>query len=357
MAKQRLLAGYDMIRARFERAPRRLAYVAGASFEDWRVRFKQKVLELIGPFPEAVPLRTEVVEEETINDFVEAGIQPFIQSKIVYDTEPFGSCVAQLLVPGGIKHGERRPAVLCAHGHGSGKHQMIGFDQSTWQPKNGSPPGAPNYEAAAVHLVKLGYVVIAPDWRAFGERALDPEYTRKGRDPCNVLHMSFGYFGFTLLGLNVWDAMRSIDVLQSMPQVDPGRIGMVGKSYGGTMTTYTTALDDRIKAACISGYLSSLDDAMSRRGLGNYCGAQYLPGLLEWGDIPDVVGLIAPRPLLIEAGNRDDCFVFPDTTKAYERLAEIYKAAGHPDRLDRDVADVEHEFIFKKLPGFFKQYL
>jgi hypothetical protein len=98
---------------------------------------------------------------------------------------------------------------------------------------------------------------------------------------------------------------------------------MVGKSYGGTMTTYTAALDDRIKAACVSGYLSTLDDAMSRRGLGNYCGAQYLPGLLEWGDIPDVVGLIAPRPLLIEAGERDTCFVFPDTTKAYERLAKI----------------------------------
>jgi hypothetical protein len=234
---------------------------------------------------------------------------------------------------------------------------MVGLDPTTWQAKGGSSPGAPNFEAAALHLVKLGHVVIAPDWRAFGERALDPEYRRQGRDGCDVLHMSFGYFGFTLLGLNVWDAMRCIDVLQSLPQVDPERIGMVGKSYGGTMTTYTTALDDRIKVACISGYLSTLDDAMSRRGLGNYCGAQYLPGLLEWGDIPDVVGLIAPRPLLIEAGQRDTCFVFPDTTNAYERVAGIYAAAGHPERLDRDIADVEHEFIFKKLPGFFAKFL
>ncbi len=334
-----------------------MAFTRGTPFEDWKARFKQKVLELIGPFPKAVPLNMEVIEEETIDDFVESGIQPFVQKKVVYDTEPFGSCVAQLLVPSGIKPRERRPAILCAHGHGSGKHQMIGLDQSTWLPKHGSPPGAPNFEAAAVHLVKLGYVVIAPDWRAFGERALDPEYARQGRDPCDVLHMSFGYFGFNLLCLNVFDAMRSIDVLQSLPQVDPGRIGMVGKSYGGTMTTYTTALDDRIKAACISGYLSTLDDAMSRRGLGNYCGAQYLPGLLEWGDIPDVVGLIAPRPLLIEAGRRDDCFVIHDTTRAYERLAGVYAAAGHPERLDRDVADVEHEFIFKKLPGFFAKYL
>jgi hypothetical protein len=357
MAKKRYLAGYDMIRARFDHAPRRLEYVDGTPFDAWKARFKQKILEIIGPFPEAVPLNTEILEEVIIDDFVDAGIKPFIQRKIVYDTEPFGSCVAQLLVPTNIKAGERRPAILCAHGHGSCKQQMIGIDPTTWLAKGGSPEGAPNYEAAALHLVKLGHVVIAPDWRAFGERALDPEYTRQGRDPCNVLHMGFGYFGYTLLGLNVWDAMRSIDVLQSMPQVDPARIGMTGKSYGGTMTTYTTALDDRIKVACISGYLSTLDDAISRRGLGNYCGAQYLPGLLEWGDIPDVFGLIAPRPLLIEAGKRDTCFVFPDTTKAYNRLANIYAAAGHPEHLDRDVADVEHEFIFKKLPGFFAKYL
>nr|MDO8118107.1 alpha/beta hydrolase family protein [Candidatus Sigynarchaeota archaeon] len=164
MAKQRLLAGYDMIRARFAHAPRRLAYVAGTSFDEWKAKFKQKVLELIGPLPETVPLRVEVVEEETIYDFIEAGMPPFIQRKIVYDTEPFGSCIAYLLIPKDIKQGERRPAVLCAHGHGSGKHQMIGLDQSTWQPRNGSPPDAPNFEAAAVHLVKLGYVVIAPDW-------------------------------------------------------------------------------------------------------------------------------------------------------------------------------------------------
>ncbi len=346
-----------MIRERFEHAPMRLAYEKGSPFDTWKARFKQKVLDLIGPFPEAVPLRLEVIEEEVIDDFIDAGITPFTQRKVVYDTEPFGSCVAELLIPCDIKAGERRSAILCAHGHGSGKYQMIGLDPTTWQVKGGSSPGGPNFEAAAVHLVKLGHVVIAPDWRAFGERGLDAEYKRQGRDGCDVLHMGFGYFGFTLLGLNVWDAMRSIDVLQSLPQVDPERIGMVGKSYGGTMTTYTTALDGRIKAACISGYLSTLDDAISRRGLGNYCGAQYLPGLLEWGDIPDVVGLIAPRPLLIEAGKRDDCFVFPDTTRAYERLAGIYTAAGHPERLDRDVADVEHDFIFKKLPGFFAKYL
>ncbi|MBN2151265.1 MAG: acetylxylan esterase [Candidatus Lokiarchaeota archaeon] len=357
MVKTRNITAYDQLRARYDHAPRRLSFAPGSPFGEWKLRFKEKVRELIGPLPEAVPLNLEVTEELHVDDFVEAGMPPFTQQRVVYDTDSHSSCVAYLLLPDGIGPGERRPGIVCAHGHGAGKRQMIGLDPSTWMEKGGSPPGAPNFEATAVHLVKLGYVVIAPDWRAFGERALDPEYTRRGRDGCNVLHMGFGYFGFTLLGLNMWDAMRSVDVLQSLPEVDPGRIGMVGKSYGGTMTTYTAALDDRVKAACISGYLSTLDDAMSRRGLGNYCGAQYLPGLLEWGDIPDVVGLIAPKPLLIEAGERDSCFAFPDTTRAHGRLVEIYTAAGHPERLDRDVADVEHDYIFKKLPDFFAKHL
>jgi hypothetical protein len=160
-----------------------------------------------------------------------------------------------------------------------------------------------------------------------------------------------------LLALNLHDAFRSIDLLQTLPEVDPNRIGMIGKSYGGTMTAYTTALDPRIKAAVVSGYLSTLDDALSMRALGNYCGAQYLQGLLEWGDIPDVFGLIAPRPLLVEAGTRDDCFTYPDTTAAYVRLQTLYQAAGVPERLTRDVAEVGHEYILRAALPFFKNNL
>nr|MDO8111727.1 alpha/beta hydrolase family protein [Candidatus Sigynarchaeota archaeon] len=357
MSNKRLIGVYDQFRARFEDAPKKLAFTKGTAFAAWKERFKSKVKELIGPFPAPVPLNAEVQEELSLDEFEEAGIPAFIQQKIVYDTEKYAACVAHLLVPKNINKGEKRPAVLVAHGHGSGKAQMVGICPTTWNPRNGSPTGGPNFEALAIHLVGQGFVVLAPDWRPFGERSLKPEYCRPGRDSCNVTDMSFQYFGFTLLALNVWDAMKSIDLLQSLPYVDGKRIGMVGKSYGGTMTTYTTALDDRIKVACVSGYLSTLDDAMSMRGLGNYCGAQFVPGLLEWGDIPDVVGLIAPRPLLIEAGKKDDCFIFPDATKAYEKLVTIYEAAGHRENLDRDVADVEHEMIFQKMPEFFKKYL
>ena len=95
---------------------------------------------------------------------------------------------------------------------------MVGLDPDCW-----TTEGMPNFEAPALHLVKEGYVVIAPDWRPFGERSINSRFTRPNRDGCNVSYLGFGYFGYHLLTLNVWDAMRSIDVLESLDIVDKER--------------------------------------------------------------------------------------------------------------------------------------
>jgi Abhydrolase family len=348
---KRLLGVYEQFNARLQKAPKKLRFTEENEFSKWRDIFLSKIKELLGPMPEPVPLEMEILEEEIIDDFEEFGYPVFKQQKIVYNSEEFASVIAYLLVPTDIKTNEKRPAILNAHGHGMGKAKVVGLDPTYW--KSDTPP----VEASALQLVKEGFVVLAPDWRPFGQRKLDAHYARPGRDPCNVTYMSFGYFGFNLLALNIFDAMRSIDLLEELPYVDSSKIGMVGKSYGGTMTTYTTALDERIKASVISGYNSTLTDAFSMRGLGNYCGAQYLPGLLEWGDIPDVVGLIAPRPLLIESGEKDSCFIINDTNTAYEQVQKIYKAANAEENLHRDVANVEHEYIFDNLIPFFKKHL
>ena len=97
-----------------------------------------------------------------------------------------------------------------------------------------------------------------------------------------------------MVGMLVWDAIRSIDYLQTRPEVDKERIGCVGLSWGGTHTAYTAALDERIKSAVISGYFSSFKDMLIDRGC---CPCQYIPNILKYADFPDTVSLIAPRPL------------------------------------------------------------
>ena len=93
------------------------------------------------------------------------------------------------------------------------------------------------------------------------------------------------------------------------------------------------------------------------RGKGNYCGAQYMPGLLTIGDIPEVAGLIAPKPLMVEMGEEDTCFVIDDAKAGYARLASIYAAAGVPERIDDDVFPGGHQWSGRKSFDWFARWL
>ena len=187
-------------------------------------------------------------------------------------------------------------------------------------------------------------MVVAPDWRAFGERRLGGDFGQ--RDACNVFFIKGMLMGVNLLALNVWDALRSIEYLQLRPEVDPGRIGCVGLSYGGTMTLYAAALDERIKCAVVSGYLNSFEAYAV--GLGNTCGAQTPYGLLEYGESSDVGCLIAPRPLLIESGIQDDGFPIEASREAAAAVRRAYDVAGVPDRFDVDEFDGGHRWSGRK---------
>ncbi len=209
-SQKRLLGVFDQFTARLAKAPRKLSFKQGQDFGKWQPQFKAKILELLGPWPESVPLNVQVLAEERVTELGDYGIPPFRQQHIVFDSEPYASVSAYLLIPDDLKPGERRPAILNAHGHGPGKSLLVGLAPKSFEPDSDRLSN----EAAALFLVKEGYVVLAPDWRPFGERALDAKYCRQGRDACNVTAMSFEYFGYTLLALNIWDARRSIDLVR-----------------------------------------------------------------------------------------------------------------------------------------------
>lgn len=327
------------------------------SAEQWPVWREQTLARLraaLGPFPEPVPLNAEVVGRHDEGDYT--------REKVVYDSEAFATVPAWLLVPKDVRPGDRRPAVLCAHGHGPGQRGKD-FVAGVVSPAGGDPAEQEaaiqryNYDYAR-QLVRRGYVCLAPDWRGFGERRAPDAWVRGNRDPCNVLYLAYGYLGFQLLALDLWDGMRGLDYLQSLPFVDPDRLGLVGLSFGGTMTTLLSAVDERIRCAVISCYLSTVrDDALGHRGRANTCGSQYVPGLLTFGDIATVAGLIAPRPCLVEIGEQDTTFVVDDARRAYADLERIYAAAGCPERLDVDVHPGGHAFSGAKAFDWFARWL
>ncbi len=347
--KKRYLSPYDQVNAWVAQEKSALVFAGKTrgDFERWRKQFAKRLRGYLGRVPERVPLDAEVLEKQDCGDYT--------REKVVFNTEKYASVVAYVLVPKELKPGERRPAVLACHGHGRGKADVCGVAASPEERKTLIEPL--NYDYA-VQFVRRGYVVIAPDWRGFGERQSPAAWARAGRDPCNVNAMAVAYLGYTLLALDIWDGMRAVDYLQSRPEVDPGRLGVAGLSFGGTMTTYLAALEPRLKVACISGYLSTIKgDALGMRGLGNFCGSQHMPGLLALGDIPEVAGLIAPKPLVVEMGEKDACFILADMQQAYAHLREIYAAAGAADRLTVDVHPGQHQWSGRVAFEWFDRWL
>jgi dienelactone hydrolase len=278
-----------------------------------------------------------------------------VREKIAYASSPGVEVPAFLLLPQNLKKGQKRPALLAAHGHGNGKADICGLSakskgQAAWVKEL-------NY-GYALEAVRRGYMVLAPDWAPFGERRPYAEWAREGRDACDIVDLCLQYFGRTLLAGNVWDGMRGLDFLSGHPAVDASRLGVLGLSYGGTMASHLLVNDQRLKAGVVSGYLSTVaGDVFNDRGKGNTCGAQAVPGLLKHGDIPEMLGLAAPKPILFEMGLKETCFHYPDMAKGFERVRSMYTAAGASDRLEKDVFDGDHRWNGKRAWDFLGKWL
>ncbi len=110
----------------------------------------------------------------------------------------------------------------------------------------------------------------------------------------------------TSLSINVTHGKAATDFICSLPQVDSDKLGTMGLSGGGTMALWMSLCDERFKATEIICY-SDLWGHFGIRDL-NYCGMQVAPGLYKLVDLPDLQGLLAPHPLLIDIGANDSCF-------------------------------------------------
>ncbi len=320
-----------------------------AGFRKWKSAFLPHYRRMLGPWPAAARPRMTITRTERLPGFT--------RERIVYDSSPGVTVPAFLLTPDGLRKGERRPALLAAHGHGNGKADISGARLRGSAKSHLDWVRSLNYDYA-VQAVKRGYIVIAPDWIPFGERKPPAWWTRSSRDACDIASHAVAYFGRTLLAQNVWDGMRAVDLLARHPHVDPDRMGVIGLSYGGTMATHLLVNDKRLKAGVVAGYISTVrGDALNRRGKGNTCGAQLVPNLLLHGDIPEMLGLAAPKPVLCEIGTREDCFHYPDMVKAYKTAKRIWSAAGHPDRLDADVFPGRHMWSGRKAWSFLEARL
>jgi hypothetical protein len=314
-----------------------------ADWAAWREQALPRYRELLGRFPGRVALDAEI--ESSVED------GDLIRERVVFNSEAAMSVPCQVLRPRSMRPDGTNAAILCSHGHGPfGKDPVAGVRSS---PEHEQSIRMHNYNYGE-QMARAGFLTISPDLRVFGERRDGPD-PFPGRDPCNVNFVKGALLGIYPLTLNVWDMMCCIDYMETRPEVDPGRIGMMGLSQGGVMTAFTAPIEPRIKAADISGYVNPW------RGFGiqqaNFCGSQIVPGIHRYFDTDDIAGLIAPRPLLLEMGIYDDCFYIQDLLKGYEGVRRIYEAAGAADVLWTDIHSGPHAFAGNKAFEFFRTYL
>jgi dienelactone hydrolase len=286
----------------------------------WVERCHKRLLDLLGPEPEPVPLDFETLESVQCDGYR--------RDRVVFDSEDTMSVPAYLLVPDDRRDAPPGAAVLACHGHGPGKSQVVGLEHTDM----------PNADYG-LQLARRGYVVLAPDLRCFGER-LDWNPDDHYACDTNLVHAAMA--GWNPLTQNIWDLRRCLDVLEQHPLVDPGRLGMVGISYGGTVTAFTAALDQRVAACVVSGYFSSW--AVSHRMPWNMCGSQILTGMLGRLEHEDLGALVAPRPMLIETGTEDDLFPVDSATESVRRVRLVYDDHGASDRLVHDIFAGGHQW-------------
>ena len=191
----------------------------------------------------------------------------------------------------------------------------------------------------AVQAVERGYAALAPDMRGFGDLA-EHAAGDDGR-ACTRLQKTAQVYGRSLVGDRVWDVLRVLDFVEGNPDLDADRVAVTGHSGGGAVTLFAAALDDRVSPVAPNAYFCTFRDSILAV---DHCACNYVPGVARLGEMWDLAGLIAPRPLAVATGADDPIFPVEGTRRAFERLREVYAAAGAVDRCRLHVGDGGHRF-------------
>jgi dienelactone hydrolase len=282
----------------------------------------------------AIPTVKAPLEPELLDQFEHDGL---MIEQLAYTTYEGMRVPAYALYPKDWS-GEKLPGVLACHGHGHGQRAALGMKpDGTFDEE----PGIHNQ--FAVELARRGMFVHVPEIIGFGDRRLkasvekDPAAKESSCAPIsNLLLLS----GMTIAGVRVYEARCGLDYLQSRPEVDGGRIGALGFSGGGLVASLTAGLDTRIQAAVLCGYTNTFKGSILDRP---HCIDNYIPGILQLAEQPELIGLIAPRPLFIESGLEDKVFPIEAVEEAIHRLIPIYESLGARDQLTVDLFPGKHE--------------
>jgi dienelactone hydrolase len=287
--------------------------------QDWarrRDHILANMQKVMGPLPgpeKRVPLDVQVEREDRT--------EKFIRRKLSYASAPGERVPAYLLIPTDRKG--KVPAILALHQTTRvGKDEPVGL-------------GGASTLHYARELAERGYVVLAPDYPRFGDHQTD--------------HYARGWTSGSMKA--IWDNMRGLDLLQSLPEVDGERIGCLGHSLGGHNTLFTSAFDTRIKALVSNCGFTAFGKYYGGN-LTGWTGPAYMPRIRTDYfapekmpfDFHEVVAAIAPRAFLAIAPLRDSNFEVSGVREVMDAAAPVYRLFGKPEALAARYPDCAHDW-------------
>lgn len=322
---------------RYRDAPLRMTFRARGRDEalEWQRRLRAKLVALLGGFPQGwegsdgaprTPLEPPTVLE--VREY-----PTYQRTQLLFESRPGLSVLAYLLLPRNVT--SPAPTVVCVPGHGHGVDDIVGI---------GRPAKSDYQRDFAVRAVEHGLAALAIEPLGFGHRR-DPLTKLAGDEAAACLPAAGAalLLGETMIGWRVWDVMRAIDLIETRPELDSGRVGCVGISGGGTATLFAAALDPRIRCAYVSGYLNTFRASIMSVP---HCLDNYVPGILDWAEMYDVAGLIAPRALFSEAGDQDPIFPVSASRESFERVRRVYTVLGAERQARQEVFEGGHGWAF-----------
>lgn len=306
------------------------------SAELWQKEFRGELWKLLG-MPELLRYHTLLSEERPGAKLLETvQCEGYVRQKYELQTLPEVFMPFYVLIPEHAKGG----AVIALHGHGADKNTICGAPST---PDEEEKVRKTPKECYAVEFVREGYHVFAPDLPGFGERQ-EAASGKIGSLGCSCVELSCiaEGFGFSLQGLAVWELMRLVDFAKEWKEIR--KIGCAGFSGGGFFTVWLAALDERVEAAVVSGYIHSFGDTILSC---HRCACNFLHGIWKLCDISDLCGLIAPRPLYGENGLRDGLNGkrgMDGVLEQVEKIRKIYGVFDSPEKFLHKTPDGKHQW-------------
>ncbi|HBH84553.1 MAG TPA: xylan esterase [Bacteroidales bacterium] len=311
------------------------------SLGDWQARQKfirKTLMEITGPFPEKTPLNAKIIR--TIEK------DSFRVEHIIFESQPGFYVTSSLYIPKGLPKKAQTAAIIYCSGHTEEGYRSV------------------VYQHVITNLVLKGFIVFAFDPVGQGERLeyFDPEKgksivggpTREHSYPGNQAFIT----GSSQARYMIWDGIRAVDYLLTRKEIDPARIGITGRSGGGTQSSYIAAFDDRILASAPECYITTF--ARLLQTMGNQDAEQNFPSFIVKGlDLPDLLSVRAPKPSLMITTTRD-IFSIQGAREAEKEISGIYEAYGKAENFGRAEDDTGHASTLKNreaMYAFFRKHL